>query len=89
MITTINTRPASGQVYRFTRKNNDTNCNETVYHGRTVINEKGGTNAKDGLRIILSGAANMQVRKGNINQIYNNSSDLVTGTGQICIRKRK
>jgi hypothetical protein len=79
LITTINTRPANGQVYRFTPKDNDTNC-EVVYYGRTIINEKGGTNAKDGLRIILSGAGNMQVKKGNANQIYSSSNELLAGT---------
>jgi len=80
LITTINKPPATGQVYRFTRKDNNVNCNEFNYYGQTIINEKGGKNATDGLRIILSGAGNMQVKKGGINQIYVNRDDLLQGT---------
>ncbi|WP_166922178.1 hypothetical protein [Flavobacterium poyangense] len=76
---TINTHPGHGQLYRFTRKGNNDSC-KIVYYGQTIINQNGGTNANDGLRITLSGAANMQVRKKDSNQIYSSSVNLQRGT---------
>jgi len=75
----IDVHPASGQLYRFTRKDNEDSC-RIVYYGRTIINVNHGRTAKDGLEIILSGAANMQVRKDNINQIYSPLNELSLGT---------
>ena len=71
---TIN-RPASGQLYRFT------NISTIIgYFGQTVINAPGGTNRDDGIRLNISGAGNMQIKRKNINQIYSISSNLYEGT---------
>jgi hypothetical protein len=72
-------RPASGQVYRFTHNDNEASC-EAFFYGQTMINKTGGTNENDGLRITLSGAANMQVRRKNVNQISNSNNNLLIGT---------
>lgn len=74
-------RPASGQLYRFTRRDNDTSC-ERVFYGQTMINKTGGKYANDGLRITLTGAANMQIRRKDKNQIYSPNSDLLSGTSR-------
>ncbi|WP_166922181.1 hypothetical protein [Flavobacterium poyangense] len=75
----INIRPATGQLYRFTYNETTESCESTAY-GRTVINDKGGTNATDGLKIILTGAANMQIIKNNTGQIFPPKSNLEEGT---------
>lgn len=46
--------------------------------GRTVLNSTGGTSAADGIRIITSGAGNMQIYRLNQQQIFINNLD--TGT---------
>ncbi|AYN03802.1 hypothetical protein [Flavobacterium sp. 140616W15] len=76
----INVRPASGQLYRFTRNDTNVSCDGVDYYGQTIINPKGGTNANDGLRIILSGAANMQIRRNGKGQVYNPANNLSYGT---------
>ncbi|MFB9079639.1 hypothetical protein ACFFLS_07105 [Flavobacterium procerum] len=70
-------RPASGQLYRF-----KLNSAGTFYYGRTVINPNGGvlTNGSDGLKIILTGAGNMQVYRKNVGQVYYAGDILPTGT---------
>ncbi|MCD0476341.1 hypothetical protein LPB87_18270 [Flavobacterium sp. EDS] len=75
----INIRPVTGQVYRFIRKDNDDSC-KMDYYGQTIINSKGGTNANDGLRITLSGAANMQIRRNGNGQIYGSGNEILSGT---------
>ena len=71
----ITTRPASGQLYRFINKS-------TIigYFGQTVINSPGGTNRNDGIRIDLSGAGNMQIKRKNTYQIYSSSVNITAGT---------
>ncbi|MCC9070296.1 hypothetical protein LNQ49_01590 [Flavobacterium sp. F-65] len=81
-ISNIDKLPASGQLYRFIRNDNEDSCKASFY-GQTVINKTGGTNADDGLRITLSGAANMQVRRKNSNQIYSSGNNLVKGTSDL------
>ncbi|WP_129538379.1 hypothetical protein [Flavobacterium sp. 140616W15] len=76
----INIRPASGQVYRFTRNDTDASCDGVVYYGQTIINPNGGTNANDGLKIILSGAANMQIIRNGKGQIHKPDNYLPYGT---------
>ena len=78
-ISNISKRPANGQLYRFTRNDNDDHCKASFY-GQTIINKTGGTNTVDGLKITLSGAANMQIRRKYLNQIYNPVNNLVKGT---------
>lgn len=68
-------RPASGQLYRFT-----TISTSIGYFGQTVINAPGGTNTKDGIRLNISGAGNMQIRRKNNNQIFHPASSLLLGT---------
>lgn len=68
-------RPASGQLYRFT------NVSTIIgYFGQTVINAPGGTNSNDGIRLNISGAGNMQIRRKNINQIYSIGNHILSGT---------
>ncbi|AYN03812.1 hypothetical protein [Flavobacterium sp. 140616W15] len=76
---TINTSPASGQVYRFIRNDTDDSCKKD-YYGQTIINPKGGKNVNDGLRITLSGSANMQIRKFGSGQIFNTYNEVLYGT---------
>ncbi|PWB25910.1 hypothetical protein [Flavobacterium sp. HTF] len=83
LVRSITTRPASGQLYRFTINNRI--CE---YYGQTIINKSGGmlADGSDGIRINLSGAGNMQIRrKWNASgvgkfQIYRYDKDLLTGT---------
>jgi len=78
---TFITKPASGQLYRFNFING--NCG---YYGQTIINPNGGmlADGSDGLRINLSGAGNMQIRrKFNATskyQIYHPTADITAGT---------
>jgi hypothetical protein len=76
----INRRPASGQVYRFTRNDTHASCDGVAYYGQTIINPGGGTNANDGLKIILSGTANMQILRNGKGQIFSSSNNLPYGT---------
>lgn len=85
LATPITARPTSGQLYRFTMTNRT--CE---YYGQTIINAPGGmlADGSDGLRISLSGAGNMQIRRrwnapgvGRF-QIYHPSQDITQGTTQ-------
>lgn len=81
----ITTRPASGQLYRFTM--NNSTCE---YYGQTIINAPGGmlADGSDGIRINLSGTGNMQIRRkwngvgmGKF-QIFSPTVDITQGTTQ-------
>ncbi|MBS7254298.1 hypothetical protein [Flavobacterium branchiicola] len=73
------TKPATGQLYRFTFVNDE--CN---YVGQTIINANGGRSYTvanpDGIRINLSGAGNMQIRRYGTGQIYGSGTDITAGT---------
>lgn len=83
LVSPITTRPATGQLYRFTMIN--PTCD---YYGQTIINAAGGMKAdgSDGLRINLSGAGNMQIRRRwnapNVGafQIFAPDTDITSGT---------
>lgn len=65
--TTINTLPATGQIYTFTNSNT---CGTFTCKGRTVLNSTGGTSSSNGLMTTITGAGNIQVLRNNLNQIY-------------------
>lgn len=67
------TKPATGQLYRFTLINDS--CQ---YYGQTVINPSGGAKAVDGLKINLSGTGNMQISRNGMNQLY--KDEILYGT---------
>lgn len=73
----IATRPATNQVYTFTPDNNS--C-VVVCIGRTTLNNSGGTSNANGLRIIMSGAGNLQIVRNGTGQIFNSDKRLDSGT---------
>lgn len=72
-------RPATNQVYTFTR---DGNSCTTLCMGRTTLNNSGGTKETDGLRIIMTGAGNIQIVKNGKGQIFGPDDRLFYGTSK-------
>ncbi|SHF32687.1 hypothetical protein [Chryseobacterium sp. OV279] len=72
----IASRPATNQVYIFTPP---TNCS-LICTGRTLLNGTGGTNTTDGMRVIMSGAGNLQILRNNKGQIYGQNNVLASGS---------
>ncbi|MBT2621846.1 hypothetical protein [Chryseobacterium sp. ISL-6] len=70
-------RPATNQVYAFTP--GDNNCT-IVCSGRTTLNNSGGTKGTDGLRVIMTGAGNIQIVRNGTGQIYKSDDRLDSGT---------
>ena len=51
--------------------------------GRTVLNDLGGNTSTDGLKVIMSGAGNLQVVRMGVGNIYNGTNYIPTGTSNV------
>jgi hypothetical protein len=78
----ISTRPATNQMYTFTPDNNS--CAITCI-GRTTLNDTGGNNDAGGLKVIMTGAGNIQIVRNGRGQIFRDYDWVNSGSSNVYV----